>query len=172
MRRWLGKFRDDRRGVAAIEAALLTGVFTMAVLNTVDVGKYAFVFMETRAATQAGALAAIKACDVGKVPATVNCPGLSAAVTAAVQGSSLGSAVQLQGALVEAYYCLDGTELLFVGDLDNKPADCSEVGHADALPVLYMRVSTTYAYTPLFGDVSVAAAFPTPITTTAWMRMI
>lgn len=169
--RFLRRFSDDRRGVAAVESALITGVFVTALFNAVDVGRYAYVVMEVEQATQAGAQAALVACDDNHVPATQNCPTLNSAVTTAIQGTSLGSQVSLNGAITEGYYCLNGTALALAGSINNKPADCSAFGGSGLTPALYLQVHTSYSYSPIFGSFSVAHTFPTPITKTAWMRM-
>jgi methionine aminopeptidase len=35
----------------------------------------------------------------------------------------------------------------------------------------YIKISTSYAYTPMFSDISIASAFATPITNTAMIRL-
>jgi hypothetical protein len=128
--------------------------------------------MESEEATQAGAQAAFVACDSAHVPATENCPDLNTAVATAIHGTSLGSAVSLNGAIDEGYYCLASTgALALASDVDDKPSDCSAFGASGVTPVLYLQVHTTYTYTPIFGSFSIAHTFPTPITKTAWIRM-
>jgi Flp pilus assembly protein TadG len=168
----LRRFGRDRRGVAAVESALITSVFTVALFNAIDVGRYAYVLMETEQATQAGAQAAFVTCDASHVPATTSCPDLSSAVTAAIHGTSLGTAVSLKGAVGEGYYCLNAAgSLVRASDVSSKPSDCSAYGSSAIAPVLYLQVNTTYAYQPMFGSFSIAKNFPTPVTKTAWMRM-
>jgi Flp pilus assembly protein TadG len=166
------RLRDDRRGVAAVETALIGSIFCIALLNVVEVARYAYLRTEVATATQIGAQAALMACDPAHLPATVNCPDLNAAVTTAIHGTSLASAVSLSGAVAEAYYCLNGSgALTYAADLDHKPADCGAFGNAAAKPVLYLRLNTTYSYASLFGGLSVAQAFPATVTRSAWMRM-
>jgi Flp pilus assembly pilin Flp len=98
-RRFLGRFRADERGVAAVEMSLVTGVFALAMLNAVEIGRYAYVLMEAGQATQAGAEAAYVTCDSNHLPATVNCPSLDSAVTTAIQSTSLGAHVTINGAI-------------------------------------------------------------------------
>lgn len=169
---FLGRFRRDQRGLAAIEMAFVASAFAAALLNAVDVGRYAYVLMEAEQATQAGAQAAYVTCDSTHIPATQNCPGLNTAVTAAVQNTSLGSAVALNGAIGEGYYCVNSSGVLtYASDVNSKPADCSAYGVASGQPALYLQVHTTYHYTPIFGSFSIAGTFPATVTKTAWMRM-
>lgn len=167
----LRRLRGDQRGVAAAEMALIASVFAFAVLNAAEIARYAHVLMEAGQATQAGAQAAYVACDSQHVPATTNCSDLTTAVTTAIQGTSLGSAVTL-GQITEGYYCLDNSnKLVLAGDVSSKPSDCSAYGNSSLAPVLYLQVGTTYAFTPMFGDFSIGKTFPKQVTKTAWMRM-
>jgi hypothetical protein len=153
--------------------ALIGSMFSVAVLNAVDVAHYAFIVTQVNSATQAGAQAALVTCDVAHVPATQNCPGLNGAVATAIHGSSLGAGVGLSGAITEGYYCLNTANALqYVSSLDAKPADCTAAGKPALSPVLYLKIQTTYAYTPLFPTLSVAGALPTPVVRTGWMRML
>lgn len=163
---------DDCSGVAAIEMSLIASMFCVALLNVVDLARYAYVRTQAASATQAAVQAAYTTCDPAHLPATVNCPDLSAAVTSAVQGTSLGSRVALSGPIAEAYYCLNSSGALqYASDLDNKPADCSALGNASAKPQLYVRINTTMSYTSVFGSLSIASTFPANVTNSAWMRM-
>src|ERR1700720_1184339 len=89
----LRDLRKDRSGVAAIEFAFIAGFLSLAVLNVSDTGIYLYKRMEVENAALVGTMSALKACDPVHLPATVNCPGLNAAVTAAIQSTSLGNAV-------------------------------------------------------------------------------
>jgi Flp pilus assembly protein TadG len=173
-KRLLRRFRRDERGVAAIEAAFVTSAFAIAMLNAVEVGRYAYILMEADQATQVGAQAALVACDAQHVPATQSCPNLSTAVTTAIQGTTLGSNMSLNGAITEGYYCLNAAgALVFASNVSSKPANCSSaVGNANLSPVLYLQVHTRYAYAPMFPGLTVAQAFPKSVQKTAWMRML
>jgi Flp pilus assembly protein TadG len=171
--RYLRRFGADRRGVAAVEMSLVTSAFAVAMFNAVEVGRYAYILMEAEQATQAGAQAAYVTCDSQHVPATQNCPGLNAAVTTAVQSTTLGTHVTLNGAIDEAYYCVDSTgALVYASDLASKPSDCSAYGSTGLAPVLYLQVHTTYTYAPIFTGFTIAGNFPTTVQKTAWMRML
>lgn len=171
-RRFLGRLRADERGVAAVEMSLVTGVFALAMLNAVEVGRYAYVLMEAGQATQAGAEAAYVTCDSNHLPATVNCPSLDSAVTTAIQSTSLGAHVTVNGAITEGYYCLNGSgALVYASDVNHKPADCSAYGEAALSPALYLQVPTTYTFTPMFSTFTMGSSLPHTIQKTAWMRM-
>src|SRR5579862_82457 len=82
--------RSDRRGTAAIEFVLFAGMLSLGMLNAADISIYIYKRMEVESATQMGAQAAWKTCDLNHLPAVTNCPGLIFAVQNAVQGTSLG----------------------------------------------------------------------------------
>jgi hypothetical protein len=169
----LRRFRRDERGVAAIEASLIISVFAIAMLNAVDVGRYAYILMEAEQATEVGAQAALAACDPQHVPATQSCPTLTSAVTTAIRGTTLGSKMSLNGAITEGYYCLNTAGVLvFVSDVSVKPGNCASAGNSGLSPVLYLQVHTSYTYAPMFPGLTVAQKFPTAVQKTAWMRMI
>src|SRR5215218_11253418 len=96
----LRDWRKDCRGVAGIEFALVGGFLCLAVVNVTDIGIYLYKRMQVENAALVGTMSALKACDVSHLPATVNCPGLTAAVTTAIQSTSLGNAVTLDGGAV------------------------------------------------------------------------
>jgi Flp pilus assembly protein TadG len=165
----------DVRGTSAIEFSFFVGLLSLALLNVTDISVYIYKRMELENATQMGAQAAFKTCDPsnGYLPATTKCPGLNTAVTNAIQSTSLGALVQLQsGSPSEGYYCLNSSAALqYVSSVSQKPSDCSSVGMATLEPEDYIKISTSYAYTPMFSGVSVAGAFATPITNTAMIRL-
>lgn len=169
----LRRFGRDKRGVAAIEFALIATVLAVAFLNAVDVGFYLYEEMEVENATQVGAQAAWQACDLSHLPATTNCPGLNAAVTTAVQGTSLGTKVSLQGGSPsEGYYCVNlANALQYVSSVSSKPSSCQGVGAPANLPGDYIQIQTSFAYAPLFPGLSIAGTFKTPITRSALMRL-
>lgn len=170
------KFGSDRRGVAGIEFAICLTLLILGFVNAVDVGYYIYQRMQVEMAAQSGAHAGWRTCydQRNMLPATQNCQGLDAAVTAAVQSTTLGKAVSLvSGYPKEGFYCVSSANLLqAVGDLDNKPGDCSEAGDPDTSPSDYIQVTVTYKYTPLFGGLTVmGASGTTSITQTSWMRL-
>ena len=99
IRATLRSWRKDCRGVAGVEFALIGGFLCLAVVNVADISIYLYKRMNVENAALVGAMSALKACDTTELPATVNCPGLTAAVTAAIQSTSLGSAVTLSSAV-------------------------------------------------------------------------
>jgi Flp pilus assembly protein TadG len=161
----------DQRGVAAIEFALFVGFLSFAMLNVADISIYIYQRMEVENATEMGAQAAWKNCDIDHVPATIYCPGLTTAVNNAVHSTTLGTSVSLQS-VSEGYYCVNSSNALtWVSDITSKPADCSAAGTPSLQPGDYIKINTTFTYAPLFSSITVANTFPTPITKTAWMRL-
>ena len=171
----IAAIRSDQRGVSAIEFSLFAGLLIFGMLNTADTSIYLYKRMQVENATQMGAQEAWQTCDPNasppELPATLNCPSLTSAVTGAVQSTSLGANVSLQ-AVAEGYYCVDGSnQLQWVSDASSRPADCSSAGMPSLKPGDYIKITTTFTYKPLFPGVTVAGLCPTPITKTAWMRL-
>ena len=170
----LRDLRKDRSGVAAIEFSFIAGFLSLAVLNVSDTGIYLYKRMEVENAALVGTMSALKTCDPVHLPATVNCPALNAAVTAAIQSTSLGNAVTLSGGAVsEGYYCVNSSNALqYMSSVSSKPANCSAAGMSALQPLDYLQVAVTFSYSPLFQGISVAGLFATPITKTAMVRML
>ncbi len=174
-RKYLLDIWSDKRGTAAIEFSIFVGLLAFAMLNTADIARYIYQRMELENATEMGAEAAWHACDPsqGYLPATTSCPGLTTAVTKAVQSTSLGTQVSLaSGSPTEGYYCLNGSgALVYVSAVSTLPADCSAVKLPNEQPTDYITVTTTFSYAPLFPGITVANAFTTPIVKAAMMRL-
>lgn len=169
----LARLNGDQRGTAAIEFSVFAGLVSFAVLNTTDISIYMFQRMELQNAAQVGVQAAWKTCDIAHLPATTNCPGLTNAITKAVQSTSLGTGVTLQsGSPSEGYYCVNSSNALQrMSDVSSKPADCSAAGNPTLQPSDYITITATYTYKPLFPGLTVAGKLTTPITQTAFMRL-
>lgn len=170
-RRWR-VFASDERGAAAVEFALIGLALIIGFLNMIDIGRYAYSRMEVADAAQVGGQAIWKACGVSNVPATINCPGMTSALTTGVQSTSLGSQVSVaSGYPTEGWYCVDGAgALTYVSAAATNPGNCAAVD-SPALPGDYVVIKTTYAYSVLFSGLSVAAALPSSITSTTYMRV-
>src|SRR5665811_1784665 len=80
--------RSDQRGTSAIEFSFFAGLLSLGMLNMTDVSIYLYQRMELENAAQMGVQAAWKTCDPNQLPATTNCPGLTSAITNAVQSTS------------------------------------------------------------------------------------
>jgi Flp pilus assembly protein TadG len=162
----------DQRGVAAIEFGLFAILLFASLANVTDVSIYIYQRMQVENATEIAVQAAFKTCH-GTLPATTNCPNLLTTMQTAMQSTSLGTAVTLQnGSPSEGYYCINTNGALqFVSDVSSKPADCTAAGMPALQPGDYIQVQTTFTYTSLFSRLSVASAFPSPITRTAIMRL-
>lgn len=168
-----GAFRKDSRGIAGLEFAVIGGFLCAAIVNVADISIYLYKRMQVENAALVGTMSALKACDPSHLPATVNCPGLTAAVTAAIQSTSLGNAISLSGAISEGYYCINSSNVLqYMSDVSSKPANCAAAGMAALQPSDYIRVAVTFSYSPVFSGLSVAGLFVTPITKTAMVRML
>ena len=163
----------DQRGVAAIEFGFFAIFLSLALVNVTDVSIYIYQRMQAENATQVAAQAAWKACDLSKLPATTNCPGLAIAVQNALASTSLGTRVSLiSGSPSEGYYCVNSSNALqYVSDVSSKPADCTAAGMPSLQPGNYIQVQTTFPYAPLFPGLSVTSTFATPINRTAIMRL-
>ena len=131
--------------------------------------------MEVENATEVAAQAAWKACNIPTLlPATSNCDAFRQAVTNAVQSTSLGVRVTFQAnSPSEGYYCVNSSNALqFVGAVSSKqPADCSAAGMPNLKPGDYVQIQTTFVYTPLFKGITIGGLLPTPIISSAMMRL-
>jgi len=164
----------DQRGVAAVEFGIFSVLLFVTLANVTDVSIYIYQRMQVENATEVAAQAVLKTCGSGAtLPATINCANMAAAIQAAMQSTSLGTAVTLQnGSPSEGYYCIDTNgALVFVHDVTSKPADCTAAGTPGLQVGDYITIATTFTYTPIFARLSVAAAFPTPITRSALLRL-
>jgi len=167
-------FGLDARGTAAIEFAGSAMLLVLGVLNATDLSNYALKRMDVENAAQIGAQAAWKICsNSSMLPATQNCAGLNAAITSAIQSTSLGTSVSLaSGYPTEGYYCVNSSGALqAVGSLANKPTDCSAVGSANTSPGDYIHVQVTYSYKPLFAISVMGASGVNSISMMTWMRL-
>lgn len=166
-------FGSDTHGVVAVEFALAATFMMTAMLNAADVGGYVWQAMQVENAAQMGVQVALQSCTAAQLPVTTACSGFAAKVTTAVQATSLGTAIAVDGGQpTEGYYCVDGaSKLIFVGALNNKPATCSAVGKSSVSPGDYVVVAVSYTFKPLMAGASVAAFLPTPIRRSAVMRV-
>ncbi len=169
----LRRFARDRKGLAAIEFAMIAGVLCIGVLNVSDLAIYLFDNMQVKNAAEMGAQAAWAACDLNHVPVTIRCSGYTTAVTRAVQSTSLATSVTLQtGTPVEGFYCVNSSGALqYVADPYNRPSDCTAAGTPSNAPGDYIKVQTTYTWSSLFPGMSAVSALPATMTSTAWMRL-
>ena len=167
------QLRKDNRGLAAIEFALIAGFLSVAVLNVADIAVFLFDELQVNNATQMGVQAAWATCDLNHVPATLKCPNMNNAVTTAIRSTSLGNAVSFQaGSPSEGWYCVNsGGTLQYMADYANPPNDCTAAGVPTTEPADYVKVQTTYDYSPIFPGLSVASVFPAHILSTSYVRL-
>jgi Flp pilus assembly protein TadG len=164
----------DKRGLAAIEFALIGGTLIFGLFNMIDFGRYLYAKMEVQNAAQMGVQLVWNTCNTPNLPATTACSNESTALTTGVQSTSLGTAVTVvSGYPTEGWYCVNGSGALVsvAAITTSKPADCTAAGVSTNQPADYFVVQTTYTYAPLFTAFSVANVLPTPITSTNYMRM-
>lgn len=171
---FLGRFAADARGVAAVEMALVGTVVMGALLNVVEVSRYAWTTAQVTAASQAAAHAAIATCDPTEVPVTLACDAAGSRIALAVAGTSLGEAIELEGAIHEGWYCVNqhGGLQLMAPAKDPRPQSCEDAGVPSGKPALYLRIRTSHDYEPMFPGLTITETFPDVIVRTAWMRML
>jgi Flp pilus assembly protein TadG len=169
----LGRFGAGAKGMVAVEFALTGTMLAFGLMNAVDLGYYIYRRMEVENAADVGAQAATITCKQAQLPATTNCPGLNAAITSAIQSTSLGTAVALaSGYPTEGYYCTNSSNVLqYVSSVSSKPSNCSAAGNASASPADYLQVQVTTPYQALFGVSVMGVLAWTSINMTSWMRM-
>ena len=166
--RWLAK--DG--GTAMVEFALAAPILVVLLLNLFDFSVLIWSRMQTDYSAQMGAQAAFKLCGGGSPPALTNCTGLTAAVTTAVQSTSLGTGVTVaSGSPGEDFYCVSGTTLQSIGTSPPSPYNCSTATPSDATatPGDYIVVQVNYSYSPTFSGLSLASA--QTMTATAMQRV-
>jgi Flp pilus assembly protein TadG len=165
------QFAKEENGGAAIELAIIAPLLVVLFLNVVDFSRMIWDSMETDFSAQMGTRAAYQTCVAGMIPATSNCAGFNAAVSNAIQETSLGAGVTLaSGSPSENYYCLSGTTLQWVGSYSSppNPFNCSSVGEPNVTPSDYIQVTVNYNYTPISG-LSLLSAFT--LTSSSFQRL-
>ena len=166
--RWLA----NDGGTAMVEFALTAPILVVLLLNLFDFSVLIWSRMQTDYSAQMGAQAAFKLCGGGSPPALTNCTGLTAAVTTAVQSTSLGTGVTVaSGSPGEDFYCVSGTTLQSIGTSPPSPYNCSTATPSDATatPGDYIVVQVNYSYSPTFSGLSLASA--QTMTATAMQRV-
>ncbi len=173
VRQFIRRFGRDQKGIAAIEMALVSLMFSTALINAVEIGRYGLALMQVDNAAQAGIAAANHACDVEHLPATQNCANLYSTVSTAVQSTTLGDRISVQGQISEGWYCINSAKALqYIAPVNAKPADCTAALNPTGSPGLYLGVHATYAYQPIFPGLTIGENFLTPVNRTAWARLL
>lgn len=171
--RFLARFRAAADGAAAVEMALVSSLLAGALMNVAEVGRYAYTVTQVINASQAGVQIALARCAADKTPVTLKCPDVEDMAESAVESTSLGSQVTIQGGLVEAWYCVgsDGALQQVATAAQNKPADCSAAGEKGRKPGLYVSVEVSHPYEPLFPGLTLVESLPDTIVRSARMRV-
>ncbi len=161
----------DQSGATAIEFALIAGILVFLLLNGIDLGRYIYLRSQVESATQAGAHSVWAKCDPMKLPVMTKCyTDQTAAKTGVVSVISgiVNGVANNHVTMTEGYYCPDSAGALHsVTNVAILPAQCL----AGAVPGDYVQVGVTYPFTPLFGNLTIAATFGTSISTTSYMRL-
>lgn len=180
------RFFKDTAGAAAAEFALWLALLIVPLMSVADLGYFAFQRMQVDIAGQAAAQAIWRLCDTpAKLePATTNCSGLAAAITAGAQSTGLGADVSVAaGSPIDGYYCAYSDDTLKPAGATTtwtigatapaKPGDCTYVKAGNqAKPAEYMNVTVEYDFTPIFSFNPITALLPGTISSTAWVRLI
>jgi Flp pilus assembly protein TadG len=164
-------FLRDERGMAGIEFTLIVSVLCFLFLNGIDVARYAWIRMQVENAAQIGAQAAWRTCDPNNLPVSCKSSAFTTPVTAAIQSTSLQTAVTLQTATA-GYYCVDAAVGLKLVADTTPPSNCQTTGRVDLTPGYYAQVGVSYTYAPLFADLTIARLFSTLVTKTARVRLL
>lgn len=166
-----GKIYQDESGATAVEFPLIAGILVILLLNGVDLGRYIYLRGQVENAAQAGAHSSWEKCDPMKLPIVTKCYSSQAAAqtaVASVVSSIVDDITNDNVSMSERYYCPDAAGALHpVTNVASLPAQCL----SGVVPGDYVQVQVTYSFTPLFGNLTVAAAFGTSITMTSYMRL-
>lgn len=160
--------------------AIVSGFLAILIAQILDFGWAAYCSIQVRTAAQAAAAEAAALCQQdADLPATQNCEttqsiDLQAKMEDAANRVSIGDESIPRIVISEpseGYFCTNASdELVEVGDLDTPPADCTAQG-STAAPGMYIYVTATYDFNPLFPGLSVASILNDPITAEGWMRL-
>ena len=164
-------FKKDNRGIAAVEFAITAPIAILILINVYDIASYISQRMTVQTAAQAAVQAIWRTCDTAHVPATTLCPSWNSVATTAIQSTSFGNKIKLAGT-TEGYYCINlFSTLQYMGDVSNKPSDCTLAGAPTLKPGDYIQVQAQLSYAPLFAASYASTFFASPITASARMRL-
>ena len=165
----------EQRGAAAVEFAMMLGLFTIALPSAIDLGIYAYDSMQVNTSAQMAVQAMWAGCS--QFPVTSSCSGAQTTLSTAAHQSSLGSQVSVSSS-TESYSCTNSSGALypkatgtFASPLGANSYTCASADQT-SYPGDYMSATVTYAYTPVFANISVATLLGTSITSTATMRLL
>jgi len=154
------RFIVSRRGVAAIEFAMVMPVLLILFLSSFDVGNAIIIYLKVRAATYS--LAAItNQYGTGSTDqiSTTNMPTITSAITQMLAPYSSTSAVvtisQIKAtsntaATVSWSYSAGGTALS--GSYTGLPSNMAKNSCNNTYPCYFILSQVSYTYTPLFGS--------------------
>lgn len=156
-------FSRETGGAAALELAIWASLLVVPVLNVIDVGLYLFQRVQVENAAQMAATAAWKVwpnCTETPpmTPAATTCTAMTDASVLGAHSTSLTNTVTV-GTPTIGKYCVEGGAIKAGGT-------CAGAANAS-----YVTVTVSRSYSPMFGGVSIAGTFSSPITLTAWTRV-
>ena len=77
------------------------------------------------------------------------------------------------GTISERWYCLTNDSTLWdMSAAASRPSNCNGAGFRGDKPALYLKLTASYTYTPIFPGLTIVSQFDATIRRTAWMRMI
>ena len=165
------RIRRNESGATAVEFPLVAGILVVLLLNGIDLGRYIYLRGQVENAAQAGAHSIWEKCDPMKLPIVTKCYSNQTAAQTAVASvvSSIAQAVSSENiSLSEGYYCPDAAGALHpVTNVARLPTQCL----SGVVPGDYVEVQVTSSFSPLFGNLTVAALFGTSISMTSYMRL-
>jgi len=166
------KLLVDTRGVAASEMVLVLPMVAFITLNVVDLATYMYSKMQVDLAAQQAVGVVRQLCTATPAPPGSSCNAeYSTQMTDAAQKTALGAAVTLVGARTkEDRYCADTDGKLELAGASDR--DCSgAIAGSTAAPGTYLSVQSSYAFSSVFPQASIASLLGSPITSTAWIRL-
>jgi hypothetical protein len=161
--------------------ALIVLFLSLPLLNITDLSFYAYRRMQVENSAQMGAQQAWTNCNTAAKFAS-GCSGLTTSVmNAAIQSTTLGTAVTEASLPTEAYYCTTAAGALSqVATYSASQALCSTYtppsGATWSDPTAkaggYVKVSVSYSFTSVYSGVTVVSLLPSPITKTTYTRVL
>jgi Flp pilus assembly protein TadG len=153
------RFLASRRGVAAIEFAMIMPVLLILFLSSFDVGNAIIVYLKVRAATfelaaitnqyGTGSTAQISTSNMAAITGAVSQVMAPYSTTSTIVTISQIKATSASAATVSWSYSVNGTPL--TGTYTGLPANMAKNSCNNAYPCYFILSAVSYPYTPLFG---------------------
>lgn len=153
------RFLASRRGVAAIEFAMIMPVLLILFLSSFDVGNAIIVYLKVRAATfelaaitnqyGTGSVAQISTSNMASITGAVSQVMAPYSTTSTIVTISQIKATSATAATVSWSYSVNGTPL--TGTYTGMPANMAKNSCNNTYPCYFILSAVSYPYTPLFG---------------------